>query len=275
MYCFKCGKEIDDNVKFCPYCGKSQPNNINDIPIENQKDIIEDNNINNFNNKKASNKKNKNIIIISACAVCIVIALAFGGYYLKSSLDNKNSVIEQSDTNLTEENDDIISTEEFISENEDVLQQEDAQEKDLQVKDEVVTQQAIVYEEPVTYTPQISAIRQQVQNELANIEQQSAMIEEKFYATSIQMDMNQYSGQLFQLWDDYINILWGYLKDNLSESEFNALKEEQIDWIINKESTMKNAENSGGTKEISQMNVNMIGFQRTKQRVYELIEYLP
>ena len=274
MYCFKCGKEIDDNVKFCPYCGKSQPNNINDIPIENQKDIIEDNNINNFNNKKASNKKNKNIIIISACAVCIVIALAFGGYYLKSSLDNKNSVIEQSDTNLTEENNDIISTQEFVSENnEDVLQQEDVQEKAPQVQDEAVNQQPIVYEEPVTYTPQISAIRQQVQSELSNLEQQTITIDNNFYNCQSTLEYNQNSSKLFQLWDDYINVLWGYLKNNLSESEFNALKQEQIDWIVAKEKAIEEAGNYDGSGRI--LDMNMTGFEWTKQRVYELVEYLP
>lgn len=24
MYCGKCGKEIADNIKFCPYCGADQ-----------------------------------------------------------------------------------------------------------------------------------------------------------------------------------------------------------------------------------------------------------
>lgn len=274
MYCFKCGKEIDDNVKFCPYCGKSQLNDIDNVIIENKKDIIKYNNIDNFDTEKASNKRNKNIIIISACAVCIIVGLAFGGYYLKSSLDNKNSVIEQSDTNLTEENNDIISTQEFVSENnEDVLQQEDVQEKAPQVQDEAVNQQPIVYEEPVTYTPQISAIRQQVQSELSNLEQQTITIDNNFYNCQSTLEYNQNSSKLFQLWDDYINVLWGYLKNNLSESEFNALKQEQIDWIVAKEKAIEEAGNYDGSGRI--LDMNMTGFEWTKQRVYELVEYLP
>lgn len=204
------------------------------------------------------------------CTLCVV-SLIFGGYYLKSSSDNKNSITKQQDNN-------IISDEQFIYENEDVLQEEDLQEKDSSVQNEVVNQQPIeepVHEDPINNTPQISEIRQQVQNELIQVEQQAATIEQNLNSTSVQLDMNQYSGQLFQVWDDYINVLWGYLEDNLSESEFNTLKKEQIDWIINKENAMERAgdEFKGGSMEIYARNIEGINY--TKQRVYELVGYLP
>ena len=46
MYCRKCGKEIDDNAKFCPGCGES-------TVVEQQKNTVTDENITKRNSKKA------------------------------------------------------------------------------------------------------------------------------------------------------------------------------------------------------------------------------
>ncbi len=34
MFCIKCGKEIDDKSKFCPFCGEKVDNNLNKRPVE-------------------------------------------------------------------------------------------------------------------------------------------------------------------------------------------------------------------------------------------------
>lgn len=34
MYCGKCGKEIDQSVKFCPYCGAENPNAVRTVPVQ-------------------------------------------------------------------------------------------------------------------------------------------------------------------------------------------------------------------------------------------------
>lgn len=38
MYCYKCGKEINDNATFCSYCGTNQA--VNDTPQEDQGEQI-------------------------------------------------------------------------------------------------------------------------------------------------------------------------------------------------------------------------------------------
>lgn len=55
MYCFKCGKELDASVKFCPNCGQSQQISTK----ENQPEITQNNNSHtqNSNNKNKFNKK--------------------------------------------------------------------------------------------------------------------------------------------------------------------------------------------------------------------------
>lgn len=62
MFCSNCGKEIDNNNKFCPYCGYSLKPDANiEMPIEQSKKLI---------------LKNKKIICI--IAVCIVVIVLIG-----------------------------------------------------------------------------------------------------------------------------------------------------------------------------------------------------
>ena len=44
MFCRRCGKQIDDNAKFCPYCGESTTRHIDydDEPITIQKEEVKE-----------------------------------------------------------------------------------------------------------------------------------------------------------------------------------------------------------------------------------------
>lgn len=122
---------------------------------------------------------------------------------------------------------------------------------------------------------QKSDIRMQAEAEVAEVAAQAAEIEEKLHATYIQAELNQYSGQWYTIWDDALNRLWGYLQDTLSESEMDALTQEELEWIAYKETEIDAAGNefAGGSMELCAR--SMRGAELTESRVYELLEYLP
>lgn len=89
-----------------------------------------------------------------------------------------------------------------------------------------------------------------------------------------QTDMNLKSQELYELWDDALNYLWGELKDNLYEEDFSKLLDDQRIWIAEKE---KNVEEAGKKVEGGSMYslvVNMEAAKITEERVYELYETL-
>ena len=261
MFCFKCGKEIKDNIKFCPYCGQKQINKSNNISMYNKTTV---------NKPQVTEKKNKNGLVLAVIGVCAFIMVAFlaVGIYLVKLSDLKN------DDNSVMENKSVISSSEQTKPRDEVLN-EPEQKTDEQPEE---PEQQVIEPEPEPNTNnqpvnEVSAIRQQVEAELQAVEQQSKNIEEKLSQAYTDAETNQYSEQLFKVWDDYINVLWGYIKNNLSESEFNSLKQEQIDWIVNKEDAMDIAGSNKGSLETYFRNIEATNW--TKDRVYQLINYLP
>ena len=121
----------------------------------------------------------------------------------------------------------------------------------------------------------MSSVRQQAEAELDQVESQSVQLEALLQNALDQASLNRYSGQLFTLWDDEINLLWAHLKNSMEESAFDALTDEQIDWIVQKEAAIDAAGNefAGGSAE--QMARSIKGYELTQARVYYLMDFLP
>ncbi len=89
-----------------------------------------------------------------------------------------------------------------------------------------------------------------------------------------QYQMNEKSQQLYELWDDALNYLWGELKAALPEEEFAKLLNEQLEWISYKENA---AEEAGREFEGGSMYVLVTSGEAariTEERVYELYDIL-
>lgn len=72
MFCWKCGKEVSPDSKFCEYCG----NALNHSQLENATDIPP---------KKGNGKK----VIISVIAAALVVAIGVGGFFgIKNLLES-------------------------------------------------------------------------------------------------------------------------------------------------------------------------------------------
>ncbi len=121
-----------------------------------------------------------------------------------------------------------------------------------------------------------SAIKTQAAEEVAAALEQAEEIANKLDTEPLsQSELNQYSYEMYQIWDDILNTLWGYLKESLSEEEMAALTEDEIAWITDKENQVAaaGAEFEGGSMQPYLENTTAAA--QTKERVYVLLEMLP
>ena len=76
---------------------------------------------------------------------------------------------------------------------------------------------------------------------------------------------------LYEKWDELLNEIYGYLREQLSEQEFSVLREEELAWIREKEAAIEAAgENCDNSAERS-IQENLEAIYYTQNRVYTLI----
>ena len=109
---------------------------------------------------------------------------------------------------------------------------------------------------------------------MASLEAQAADIKAALEQAQSQSEMNQKAHELYVLWDDALNELWGKLQDSLPEDEFDKLLDEQIQWIEDKENAVEEAgkEVEGGS--MYPLITNSKAAEITEERVYEFYELL-
>lgn len=120
-----------------------------------------------------------------------------------------------------------------------------------------------------------SQTREELDDYMNSIKEQSDSIKDFIENDALtQMDMNEKSQELYELWDGALNDLWSELKNSLSEEDFSNLLDEQRVWIQEKENSVEEAgkEVEGGS--MYPLVVNMEAARITEERVYELYELL-
>ena len=87
-----------------------------------------------------------------------------------------------------------------------------------------------------------------------------------------QIDYNEKTGELYQVWDDALNTVWKTLKKVKTETEMKPITAEERKWINYKEQEIDKAgkEYEGGMAQMMIMHEK--GAELTKARVYELLE---
>lgn len=248
MYCRNCGKEIKGNGAFCRYCG-AQVRRLPEQP-EPQPSVPEP-------AAEPPRKKTRGVVI-AVVAVVVVVGVAVGGVLLARDRRAQQDALQATQAQLEQAQADIAETQEQLEQAQaDAAEAEQERAQAEQAQDSV------------------SDVRQQAQAELTQVEAQSAQLETLFDNARDQSEMNRYSGELFKLWDDEINVLWAHLKGAMDADAFDALTEEQVDWIVDKEAAIDEAgsEVSGGSME--PMVRSLTGYEWTRDRVYYLMDYLP
>lgn len=105
-------------------------------------------------------------------------------------------------------------------------------------------------------------------------EEQAIELSQKVVDAISQDEMEEAAKGLYELWDKELNDIWRRLKNTLSEEDMSKLITEERDWIEWKEAE---AEAAGSPYEASGL-MTLIVYQKearlTRERVYELAEYL-
>lgn len=119
------------------------------------------------------------------------------------------------------------------------------------------------------------ATTSEIDEELADIASQSDALEQRMETEDLtQTELNEISAQNYQLWDDELNSIWSRLKETLDDSTMEELTSGERKWISNRDEEMQaaGADYEGGS--MQQMVESDKGAELTKERVYELAEYL-
>ncbi len=114
-----------------------------------------------------------------------------------------------------------------------------------------------------------------VQKALEEAESKASDMQKKLQedASLTQTDMNMLSYEIYQVWDDLLNELWGHLKTTLDDETMESLLEEQRAWITQKEEEVKQATEAFFGGSLVPLVANQKAAELTKERVYELAAY--
>ncbi|MBE5923893.1 MAG: DUF1311 domain-containing protein [Lachnospiraceae bacterium] len=113
-------------------------------------------------------------------------------------------------------------------------------------------------------------------DKFAKVEKQAKELSDSIENDDLsQTEYNMKSGDLYTLWDDCLNELWGVLDKTLSKEEMAKLAEEENTWIADKEKQIADAgaEVEGGS--MQPMLESLKGAELTENRIRELIKLLP
>ncbi len=104
-------------------------------------------------------------------------------------------------------------------------------------------------------------------------EEQAGGLAEELKNTTGQQDMNVITTQMYIIWDDALNAVWKMMDTELGESEMEALRTEERNWITYRDEEVEAAGQkfAGGSMEAMQRSLKAA--ELTRARVYELIEY--
>ncbi len=89
-----------------------------------------------------------------------------------------------------------------------------------------------------------------------------------------QADLNRKSQEVYELWDSALNQLWDVLKQSKDSKEMEKLTSEQRAWIKEKEAAAKDAGAPYEGGSMQSMVISQKAAELTKERVYQLLEYL-
>lgn len=95
---------------------------------------------------------------------------------------------------------------------------------------------------------------------------------EHLYTNKDNTEILKAEKETYTRWDNILNEIYALLKQQLSSGDMQSLKEVQIDWIKDKESSAKNAASKYAEDEMKEITKYKIEAQYTKERCYELVK---
>mgnify|MGYP001046984805 CR=1 FL=1 len=117
------------------------------------------------------------------------------------------------------------------------------------------------------------SLSEKIAMEISYAGEREKEVEKKQGEAVTQPEMNATAEEMYRLWDDTLNAVWGLLETNLDEADMEVLRKEEREWIASKDAEVQAAglENGGGS--MQPLLEAMRAAELTKARVYELAEY--
>lgn len=118
------------------------------------------------------------------------------------------------------------------------------------------------------------SLSERIAMEISVAEEQEKEVKKKQEEAATQLEMNETAEEMYQLWDDTLNVVWKLLESDLNESDMEILRKEEKEWIASRDAEVQAAglENEGGS--LQPLQEAMKAAELTKARVYELAEYV-
>ena len=119
-------------------------------------------------------------------------------------------------------------------------------------------------------------IAENLRDTLSSTESRTARLEDSIEndAALSQDDLNALSADLYAAWDALLNQLWEVLQQILDEDTMETLTFEERAWIAEKEQATEAAAAPYGSGSVTALVCNLKAADMTRERVYELMEYL-
>lgn len=146
---------------------------------------------------------------------------------------------------------------------------------DIVEENKNTNEKPVVKEKPVTKekteTVNPTGTKEKYLKQLNDIENSLSDLN-KQYENGTQTEMHEAKSELLSKWDSALNEIYGVLKKQLSADEMSNLKEEQRNWIKQRDQKAKEESSvfAGGTMEATQYLSTQV--QLTKERCYELVQ---
>lgn len=107
--------------------------------------------------------------------------------------------------------------------------------------------------------------------ELAQLEAKAQEMDDRLRSGVLsQLEMNRLSGEVYRLWDEELNSLWGRLKGTLDDGEMEWLTKDEQEWIKWKEKSVKEAGKEAEGGSLQPLLENDRAAELTRERVYSL-----
>ena len=117
------------------------------------------------------------------------------------------------------------------------------------------------------------SLEERIAMEISFAEERAGELEKKLQESVTQLDMNTASQELFQNWDDTLNIVWKLLEAELDSTAMEALRAEEREWIAAKDAEVEAAGQAAAGGSVQSMDQSLRAAELTQKRVYELAEY--
>ena len=152
---------------------------------------------------------------------------------------------------------------------------EEDKSNDIVEENKDTNEKPVVKEKPVTKekteTVNLTGTKEKYLKQLNDIENSLGDLDNQ-YNSGTQTEMHEAKSEILKKWDNALNEIYGVLKKQLSADEMSSLKEEQRNWIKQRDQKAKEESSvfAGGTMEPTIHVATQA--QLTKERCYELVQ---